>query len=328
MILTNKDHRPSIVVLDGLVTAGQDNPGAWDALASLGNLKVYERTAPDQVVDRMRGAFAVFSNKVVIDDTAMSMLPDLKFIGVLATGYNNVDVMSAARHGITVCNVPGYSSDSVVQTVFALLLGLTNRVERYAASVNAGDWCRCRDFSYRLGAIEELAGLTMGVYGLGNIGSKVAAVATAFGMNVISNTSKPQDRLPQYITKVSTAEMLSQSDVLSLNAPLADNNRMFINAESLSLMKPTAILINTARGGLVDEQALAEALKSRRLAGAGLDVLQHEPPADDCPLIGLDNCIITPHVAWQSQAAVRRLLAISAENLKAYMSGQPVNVVC
>ena len=254
-------------------------------------------------------------------------MPDLKFIGILATGYNNVDLDAARRFGKTVCNVPAYSTASVAQMAFALLLALTNRVETYSSSVARGEWTACKDFSYRLSSIEELDGLTMGVYGLGNIGLRVASTAHAFGMNVVSFTSKRQDQLPDYIEKVSRDEMFSRSDVLSLNAPLADDNRHFVNADTLALMKPTAIIINTARGGLVDEQALADALRSKRVAAAGLDVLEKEPPRHDCPLIGLDNCIVTPHVAWQSTGARRRLLAISADNLGAFIAGEPQNVV-
>lgn len=314
-----------IVVLDGYVANSGDL--SWDALAQLGRLMVYERTSPAQIVDRCRGAFAVFTNKVVLDAQTIGMLPDLKFIGVLATGYNNVDIQAARRAGITVCNVPAYSTASVVQTVFALLMALTNRVETYAASVARGDWTACRDFSYRLSPVEELDGLTMGVYGLGNIGSRVAQTAAVFGMKVISFTSKTQQQLPPYIEKVSRDQLFSRSDVLSLNAPLTADNARFVCAETLALMKPSAILINTARGGLVDEQALAEALRSGKIRAAGLDVLCSEPPKADCPLIGLDNCLITPHIAWQSTAARRRLLQISASNLAAFLSGNPTNIV-
>lgn len=314
-----------IVVLDGYVANSGDL--SWSELDSLGDLMVYERTAPAQIVDRCRGAYAVFVNKVILDSDTIALLPDLRFIGVLATGYNNVDIAAARKAGITVCNVPAYSTASVVQTVFALLLSIANRVESYSDSVARGEWTACRDFSYRLSSIEELDGLTMGVYGLGNIGSRVAMTAHAFGMKVISATSKSQDRLPDYIEKVSKEEMFRRSDVLSLNAPLSSDNVRYVNADTLALMKPTAILINTARGGLVDEQALAEALRSHRIAAAGLDVLEHEPPRADCPLIGLDNCLITPHVAWQSTAARRRLLSISAANLAAFISGHPQNTV-
>ncbi|MDE5567643.1 MAG: D-2-hydroxyacid dehydrogenase [Muribaculaceae bacterium] len=317
--------RRRIVVLDGYVANSGDL--SWHELEKFGELIIYERTSPAQVIDRCRGAFAVYVNKVILDAGILSLLPDLKFIGILATGYNNVDLEAARKYGKTVCNVPAYSTASVVQMAFALLLALTNRVETYSSSVARGEWTTCKDFSYRLTSIEELDGLTMGVYGLGNIGLRVASTAHAFGMRVVSFTSKRQEQLPDYIEKVSRDEMFGRSDVLSLNAPLADDNIHFVNAETLALMKPTAILINTARGGLVDEHALAEALRSKRIAAAGLDVLEKEPPAHDCPLIGLDNCIVTPHVAWQSTGARRRLLAISAENLAAFLSREPQNVV-
>lgn len=319
------DTRPRIVVVDGYVANSGDL--LWDALAALGELTVYDRTSPDQLIDRCRDAYAVITNKVVIDAAAIDALPSLRYIGVLATGYNNVDIDAARRAGVTVCNVPAYSTASVAQTVFALLLAITNRVESYSASVHAGDWSRCADFSYRLGPIEELDGLTLAVYGLGNIGSRVAAIAHAFGMKVISFTSKQQDALPPYIEKVSRDEMFRRADVLSLNAPLAADNRHFVCVETLALMKPTAILINTARGGLVDEHALASALREHRIAAAGIDVMDCEPPKTDNPLSALDNCIITPHIAWQSTGARRRLLAVTADNLAAFMSGHPINVV-
>lgn len=319
------DTRHRIVVVDGYVANSGDL--SWDALAALGELTVYDRTSPDQLIDRCRDAYAVITNKVVIDAAAIDALPSLRYIGVLATGYNNVDIAAARRAGVTVCNVPAYSTASVAQTVFALLLAITNRVESYSASVHAGDWSRCADFSYRLGPIEELDGLTMAVYGLGNIGSRVAAIAHAFGMKVISFTSKQQDALPPYIEKVSRDEMLGRADVLSLNAPLAADNRHFVCEETLALMKPTAILINTARGGLVDEHALASALREHRIAAAGIDVTDCEPPKADNPLSALDNCIITPHIAWQSTGARRRLLAVTADNLAAFIDGHPQNVV-
>lgn len=319
------DTRPRIVVVDGYVANSGDL--SWDALAALGELTVYDRTSPDQLIDRCRDAYAVITNKVVIDAAAIDALQSLRYIGVLATGYNNVDIAAARRAGVTVCNVPAYSTASVAQTVFALLLAITNRVESYSASVHAGDWSRCADFSYRLGPIEELDGLTMAVYGLGNIGSRVAAIAHAFGMKVISFTSKQQDALPPYIEKVPRDEMFGRADVLSLNAPLAADNRHFVCGETLALMKPTAILINTARGGLVDEHALASALREHCIAAAGIDVMDCEPPKADNPLSALDNCIITPHIAWQSTGARRRLLAVTADNLAAFMSGHPINVV-
>lgn len=317
--------KPRIVILDGYVANSGDL--SWHEIASQGELTVYDRTSPDEVIARCSGATAVFTNKVIIDADTIAALPDLKFIGVLATGYNNVDIEAARRTGIVVSNVPAYSTMSVAQLVFAMLLTICNRVSDYSASVGAGRWASCDDFSYRLGPIEELDGKTMAVYGLGNIGRRVAAIAAAFGMRVVSCTSQPAENLPPYIGKVSRDEMFRRADVLSLNAPLTATNRHFVNASTIALMKPTAIVINTARGPLVDEDALADALASGRLAFAAVDVLAVEPPRQGSPLIGLDNCIVTPHVAWQSTDARRRLLDVSAANLRAFLAGAPQNVV-
>lgn len=314
-----------IVILDAYVANSGDL--SWDALSELGELTVYDRTAPDEVVERAEGADAIFTNKVVIDKDIIDRLPDLRFIGVLATGFNNVDVKAAREAGITVCNVPAYSTEAVVQTIFAHLLNITNRVEEHSASVRRGDWTNCRDFCYRLGPIAELSGMTMGIYGLGNIGSRVACVAHAFGMEVIALTTKMQWELPEYITPVSEHDLFTRSDVLVLCAPLTSENTRFVNADTLAMMKPTAIIINTARGGMVDSQALATALDEGRIAAAGVDVLVNEPPLSSEPLLHARNCHITPHYAWQSDAARRRLLDISAANLKAFIGGKPVNVV-
>lgn len=317
--------KPRIVILDGYVANSGDL--SWHEIASQGELTVYDRTSPDEVIARCSGATAVFTNKVIIDAETIAALPDLKFIGVLATGYNNVDIEAARRAGIIVSNVPAYSTMSVAQLVFAMLLTICNRVSDYSASVGAGRWASCDDFSYRLGPIEELDGKTMAVYGLGNIGRRVAAIAAAFGMHVVSCTSQPAENLPPYIEKVSRDEMFRRADVLSLNAPLTATNRHFVNASTIALMKQTAIVINTARGPLVDEDALADALASGRLAFAAVDVLAVEPPRQGSPLIGLGNCIVTPHVAWQSTDARRRLLDVSAANLRAFLAGAPQNVV-
>ncbi len=315
----------NIVVLDGYVANSGDL--SWDELSQSGDLTVYDRTAPDQVVERALEAEAIFTNKVVIDKDIIARLPDLRFIGVLATGYNNVDIHAAREAGITVCNVPAYSTEAVVQTIFAHLLNITNRVQEHTDSVRRGDWTACADFCYRLGSITELSGLTMGIYGLGNIGKRVACVAHAFGMEVIALTTKMQWELPEYITPVSDHDLFAKSDVLVLCAPLTPDNTDFVNADTLSLMKPTAIVINTARGGMVDSQALARALDEGRIAAAGIDVLVNEPPMASEPLLTARNCYITPHYAWQSDAARRRLLDISASNLKAFIGGKPVNVV-
>lgn len=314
-----------IVVLDGHVAISDDL--SWDALAALGDLTAYDRTPPELIAERAAGAEAVFVNKVVLDAAVLDTLPSLRFIGVLATGFNNVDVIAARRRGITVCNVPSYSTDSVVQTIFALLLNITNRVELHSDSVHDGDWVNCRDFSYRLTPMPELAGSTMGIYGLGHIGSQVANIARAFGMNVIALTSKVPWQLPAYIRPVEREELFRESDVLVLCAPLTSQNRYFVDSFALAMMKPTAILINTARGGLVDSYALAKALGEGRIYAAGIDVMEQEPPRADDPLLTAPNCYITPHYAWQGEKARRKLLQISAANLAAYIAGSPINVV-
>ena len=314
-----------IVILDGFVA----NPGdlSWYKLNTLGEVTVYDNTPQNEIVERSIDAFAIYTNKVVITDEIMAQLPNLKFIGVLATGYNNVDIEAANKRGITVCNVPAYSTNSVVQLVFAHLLNVVDNVQKHSDSVFNGDWTNCENFSYRLSPMLELAGLTIGIYGLGNIGSKVAKIANAFGMKVISFTSKSQEQLPDYITKVTREQMFEMSDVLSLNAPLTKDNKEFVNAETLALMKPTAILINTARGGLVNEQDLADALNNGKLYAACVDVLGTEPALAENPLLKAKNCYITPHIAWQSDVARKSLLNISFENLKAYTEGHPQNVV-
>jgi glycerate dehydrogenase len=313
-----------IVILDSYVTAGDYN---WPELNQFGNVVVFERTSQDQVVERCKDATAIFTNKVIISNEIMNTLPSLKFIGIMATGINVVDLTAATNHGITVCNVPAYSTQSVVQHVFALLLNITNNIATYANSVLKGDWLKSTDFSYLLSPIHELNETTIGIYGLGNIGMSIANVAHSFGMRVIALTSKSADNLPQWITAVDKSELFSFSDVITLNAPLTDDNKYFVNQEALSLMKPTAIIINTARGGLVDENALADALNSKRLYAAALDVLSSEPPQPNNPLLNARNCFITPHIAWASEEARSRLRQICIENLKAWTTGHPINVV-
>lgn len=314
-----------IVVLDGYVANAGDL--SWEPLEKLGSFTVYERTTADKVIERAADATAIIINKVTITADLMDGMPNLRYIGLLATGFNNVDIEAARQRGITVTNVPAYSTDSVAQNIFAHLLNITNRIALHADSVRRGEWTRCNDFSYRLITIEQLAGLTMGIYALGHIGMKVAEIARAFGMEVIAYTSKSREQLPDYIEKVDRDELLRRSDVLSLNAPLTPDNRNFINRETLALMKPSAILLNASRGPLIDEDALNEALNDRRIAYAGLDVLAKEPPRSDNPLLSNKYCDITPHIAWQSTAARRRLLEITIGNLSHFLAGNPVNVV-
>ena len=315
----------NIVVLDGYVANSGDL--SWDALARLGKLTVYERTAPDEIAERCTDAEIVITNKVVLNADTIAGLPRLRYVGVLATGYNNVDIAACSERGITVCNIPAYSTESVVQTALSLLLELTNNTGGYSQSVRRGDWTACADFSYRLGAITELSGKTAGIYGLGNIGMRMAGVLHALGMKIIAFTTKSADKLPQWVEKVSKEDFFGRADVISLHAPLCADNAGFINADTLRLMRPSALLINTARGGLVDEQALASALSEGRIAGAGLDVLQCEPPHADCPLLSAPHCVITPHVAWQSTEARERLLQICADNVAAFLAGKAINKV-
>ena len=314
-----------IVILDGYSV----NPGdlSWDALKDLGELKVYDRTAADEVAERAADADALFTNKVVIDERVMARLPKLKYIGVLATGYNVVDVKAASNRGITVTNVPAYSTDSVVQMTIAHILNLTNQVAYYAEQNRNGRWSRAEDFCYWDEPVNELAGRTLGVVGLGNIGSKVAKVAAAFGMGVFAYTSRKSSRLPPGIQKATFMGLLGISDILTLHCPLTEKTYNMINRETISYMKRGALLINTGRGPLVDENAVAEALENGQLGGYGADVMVEEPPRADNPLFTAPNAYITPHIAWASTSARKRLVSIAVANLKAFADGSPVNVI-
>jgi len=314
-----------IVILDGYVANNGDM--SWAPLEELGELTVYDRTPQDLVIERAKGADAVFTNKVVLDRDIIAALPGLRFIGVLATGYNNVDVIAARRAGVTVCNVPAYSTRSVAQNIFGHLLNICNETELHSRSVKSGDWAACKDFSYRLTPVIELASMTLGIYGLGNIGSEVAKIANAFGMKVVAFTSKVPWQLPGYISPVEKSELFEKSDVLVLSAPLTAENKHFVNDDTLALMKPTAIIINAARGGLIDSYALARALNAGKIYAAGVDVLAQEPPTVEEPLLACDRCRITPHIAWQSDTARKTLIDISASNLKNFLEGKHVNVV-
>lgn len=315
-----------ITVLDGFST----NPGdlSWDALEKLGELTVYDRTAPAQVVERSRGSDLLLTNKTVITAADIAALPEVKYIGILATGFNVVDIDAARAAGITVTNIPAYSTMSVMQMVYAHLLTITNRVEHYTAEIRRGKWSASPDFCYMDFTHHELAGKRMGIVGYGHIGSAVAAVALALGMVPYIYTSKPADALPQGMEKAPSLDaVFSDSDVVSLHCPLNEETRNLVNRERLSLMKPTAILINTSRGLLVDEDALAEALNAGTIYAAGLDVMPQEPPRADSPLLTARNCFITPHMAWGTFEARKRLIQIAADNLRAYLAGHPVNVV-
>lgn len=312
-----------IVVLDGYTA----NPGdlSWKNLEALGALTVYERTQPTETVARAADAEIVLTNKVIVSKEVMAQLPKLKYIGVLATGYNVVDIQEAHERGIIVTNVPAYSTESVAQMVFAHLLTVTNRTEHYAIQNRRGRWTENPDFCYWDFPHMELAGKTFGIVGLGNIGQRVAQIALAFGMKVKALSSKAS--LPAGIEKASLEELLATSDVLSLHCPLTENTRHLINADTLRQMKSTAILINTGRGPLIDDQAVAEALADGRLAAFCADVLTEEPPKADNPLLKQPNAFFTPHIAWASKEARIRLLQVATDNVRAFIGGKPVNVV-
>ena len=314
-----------IVVLDGYGV----NPGdlSWETLEALGDVEVYPRTAPEDVIDRCFNAEIILTNKVVINKQILVSLPRLKYIGVLATGYNVVDVDTASDLDIIVTNIPAYSTDSVVQMTFAHILTMTNRMEHYTQQNRNGRWSHNPDFVYWDTPLIELAGKTMGIVGLGNIGMKVAQLARCFGMEVYAFTSKASSLLPEGIQKTTFEGLLSVSDILSLHCPLNRSTREMINASSLAKMKEGALLINTGRGPLVNEADVAEALRSGHLGGYGADVMCQEPPAEDNPLFSAPNAYITPHIAWATFEARKRLIAIAVGNVKAFIDGNPVNVV-
>jgi len=310
-----------IVVLDGYTL----NPGdlSWEALEAIGEVKVYDRTPASETIKRAEGCEVILSNKTLLMEAELAQLPDLRYVGLLATGYNTVDVKYAGSHGITVTNVPAYSTPSVAQHTFALLLEMTNHVQSHSDIVREGEWSRSVDFSFWTHPMLELAGKTIGIIGVGQIGKKAAEIARAFGMNVLGYDTEPSGDC----TFVGLDELLRESDFVSLHCPLFAENTKMVNAEFLSKMKNSAFLINTSRGGLVDDQALADALNAETIAGAGLDVLTTEPPAADNPLLSAKNCIITPHIAWASRAARSRLMDAIADNLRHYLDGNPKNVV-
>lgn len=314
-----------IVVLDGYGV----NPGdlSWEKLEELGELTVYERTAPEEVVKRTEDAEIVLTNKVVLSAEVLEKMPKLKYIGVLATGYNVVDTEAARAQGIVVTNIPAYSTDSVVQMTFAHILNITNRVAHYARENREGKWARSKDFCYWDTPLLELSGLTLGVVGLGNIGMKVARVARTLGMEEYAATSKSSSSLPEGIQKTTFKGLLGVCDILTLHCPLTPDTRELVNAKTLGMMKRGAVVINTGRGPLVNEADVAEALRSGQLAAYGADVMCQEPPREDNPLLGEPNAFITPHVAWATIDARRRLMKIAVDNIKAFVEGKPVNVV-
>lgn len=315
-----------IVILDGSAV----NPGdlTWAPIAELGELTVYDATAPGQTIPRLQGAQVALTNKTVLDEAVFAACPDLRYVGVLATGYNVVDLAAARARGIPVTNIPAYSTDAVAQFVFALLLELCSKVALHHRAVRDGEWARAGQFCFWKAPLVELAGKTMGLVGYGHIGSAVARIALAFGMQVLAHTPHPDRAAPlPGVTFASLGEVLVRSDVVSLHCPLFPSTRHLIREDTIAQMKDGAILINTARGPVVDEAALAAALRSGKLAAAAVDVLEQEPPVDGSPLIGLDNCIVTPHIAWAPRETRLRLLDIAVGNLRAWLAGAPQNVV-
>jgi glycerate dehydrogenase len=322
-----------IVVLDGYTLTpavpGEPCPEgepSWEAVETLGDLTVYDRTPPEEVVTRAAGAGIVLTNKTVLDARSIAALPELKYIGVLATGVNVVDLGAANKAGAVVTNVPGYSGAAVAQHVFALLLAMTNRVAEHDRAVHDGQWVGSPDFCFMLSPLTELAGKTLGIVGAGDIGQRVAKIGHALGMGIlISSRTKKDIGVPARWVEVD--DLFMRSDVVTLHCPLTEQTKHLINAQRISKMKRSAWLINTARGALIDEQALAYALKQNQIAGAAVDVLSTEPPAADNPLLSAPNCIITPHNAWAAREARHRLMQIAAGNVKAFLEGRPVNVV-
>ena len=314
-----------IVVLDGYGL----NPGdlSWNGMNALGELTVYDRTSPSEMLERSQGAEVLITNKTLITADNMAELPELKYIGVLATGYNVVDIDAAKDRGIVVTNIPAYSTASVAQMVFAHVLNITQRVGYYADENVKGRWTDSVDFCYWDTNLVELDGKKMGIVGYGNIGKATARIALAFGMEVLAYTSKEQKDLPQGVKKVTLDELFVESDVISLHCPLTPDTKELVNAKRLSMMKSSAILINTGRGPLVNEQDLADALNEGRIAGAGLDVLSVEPSVAGNPLLSAKNCFITPHIAWATKEARTRLMDIAVNNLKSYQEGNIINNV-
>jgi glycerate dehydrogenase len=310
----------NIVVLDGYTLNPGDNP--WDELAGLGELAVFDRTAPEQIIQRAQGAEILLTNKTPVSRNAIEALPALRYIGVLATGYNIVDTQAAGQRGIPVTNVPEYGTRSVAQFVFALLLEMCHQVDRHDRTVHQGEWARRGDFSFWDSPLVELAGKTLAVVGFGRIGRRVGELGHAFGMRVLAVEPLQVDP-PGYrpFAWASHEEACAQADVLSLNCALTEQNRHLIDAAALARMKPGAYVINAARGPLVDEAALAQALNSGRLAGAALDVVAVEPIRADNPLLAARNCLITPHIAWATLEARRRLMHEAVENLRAFLAG-------
>ena len=318
----------NIIVLDGFTLNPGDN--SWSPIESLHgvNVKIYDRSSEDEIAERCHHADIILTNKTPISAETLSKLPQLKFISVLATGFNIVDIKAAEERNIPVSNVPEYATNAVAQYVFAVLLSLIHRPEQHDFAVKAGEWSRCKDFSFQLFPVMELAGKTMGIIGMGKTGSAVARLAYAFGMQVISyHPSKTASSEADFYRWCSLEEIFSNSDVISLHCPQTEKTTGLINETALNRMKPSALLINAARGALINEQDLADALNSRQIAGAALDVLSMEPPELGNPLLNAQNCLITPHLAWTALEARQRLMQQTRDNIQAFIEGNPVNVI-
>jgi glycerate dehydrogenase len=321
----NNKNKPNIVVLDGYTL----NPGdlSWNELKALGKCTIYDRSAPEKVVNRAKDAQMVLTNKTPLPSTVIKELDQLEYIGVLATGFNIVDIQAASEQKITVTNVPTYGTKSVAQMVFAHVLNITQHVAYHDQTVKQGRWASSKDFCYWDYPLIELSGKTMGIIGLGRIGQETAKLADAFGLNVLAHDVNPPVRAPQTIRMTSLDNLIKNSDIISLHCPLTPKTEKLINAERIEMMKTTAILVNTSRGPLVDEHALADALNNQKITAAGLDVLSEEPPSENNPLIRVKNCYITPHIAWATQSARARLMKTVIENLKSYLEGTPQNMI-
>ncbi len=314
-----------IVVLDGYTM----NPGdiSWAPLEELGDLTVYDRTPPDKTLERIGDANVVLTNKTRLSAGEFEAAPHIRYVGVLATGYDVVDVAAASRRGIHVCNVPGYATDAVAEMVFALLLELCRRVGAHSDAVKKGEWTASPDFCFWKYPMSELSGMVMGIVGMGRTGQKTARIAQAFGMHVLAASRSRPEPESESLRYAAMDTLLAQADVVSLHCPLTEHTMQMINTSTIAQMKQGAMLINIARGGLVDEQALADALASGKVAGAACDVVSAEPIRADNPLLHADNIIITPHIAWASRPSRERLMAQAARNVAAYLAGHPVNVV-
>lgn len=314
-----------IVILDAYTI--DQGELSWKSLETLATVEAYERTSPEEVAVRCKNAEIVLTNKVVLDATILNKLPRLQYIGVLATGYNVVDLQAATRQNIIVTNIPAYSTESVAQMVFCHILNIVGRTDHYANENRQGRWCRSLDFCYLDHNLFELNGKKMGIIGLGNTGMATARIASAFGMKVMAFTSKQEDSLPYGIQKADIDSIFENCDIVSLHCPLTPDTQHLVNAERLNSMKSEAIIINTGRGALVDDQAMAEALNTNKIAAFGADVLTTEPASEDNPLLKAKNCYLTPHIAWATREARLRLINICTENVRAYLDGEPVNQV-